>query len=52
MNMMRKRQVEKVEKGAVRERVKFITEIFGVAAELIPFPRDFLFLISFCNTTP
>ncbi len=32
MNMLRKGQVEKVEKGAVRERVKFIAEIFGVAA--------------------
>lgn len=30
MNMMRKGQIEKVEKGAVRERVKFIAEIFGV----------------------
>ena len=32
MNMMRKGQIEKVEQGAVRERVKFIAEIFGVAA--------------------
>jgi len=32
MNMLRKGQVKKVEKGAVRERVKFIAEIFGVAA--------------------
>ena len=32
MNMLRKGQVEKVEKGAVKERVKFIAEIFGVAA--------------------
>lgn len=32
MNMMRKGQIEKVEKGAVRERAKFIAEIFGVAA--------------------
>jgi len=31
MNMLRKGQVKKVEKGAVRERVKFIAEIFGVA---------------------
>ena len=31
MNMLRKGQVEKVEKGAVKERVKFIAEIFGVA---------------------
>ncbi len=31
MNMMRKGQIEKVEKGAVIERVKFIAEIFGVA---------------------
>lgn len=30
MNMLRKGQVKKVEKGAVRERVKFIAEIFGV----------------------
>ena len=28
MNMLRKGQVNKVEKGAVRERVKFIAEIF------------------------
>ena len=32
MNMMRKGQIEKVKKGAVRERVKFIAKIFGVAA--------------------
>ena len=32
MNMIRKGQIEKVEKGAVQERVKFIAEIFGVAA--------------------
>ena len=32
MNMLRKGQVKKVEKGAVRERVKFIAEIFGVVA--------------------
>lgn len=32
MNMLRKGQVKTVEKGAVRERVKFIAEIFGVAA--------------------
>ena len=32
MNMLRKGQVEKVRKGAVKERVKFIAEIFGVAA--------------------
>jgi len=30
--MMKKGQIEKFEKGAVRERVKFIAEIFGVAA--------------------
>jgi len=32
MHMMKKGQVKKVEKGAVRERVKFIAEIFGVVA--------------------
>jgi transposase-like protein len=32
MNMIRKGQIEKVEKGAVRERVKFMHQIFGVAA--------------------
>lgn len=32
MNMLQKGQVEKVRRGAVRERVKFIAEIFGVAA--------------------
>lgn len=32
MNMLRKGQVKKVEKGAVRERVLFIAEIFGVVA--------------------
>jgi transposase-like protein len=32
MNILRKGQVKKVEKGAVKERVKFIAEIFGVAA--------------------
>lgn len=32
MNMLRKGQVKKVEKGAVKERAKFIAEIFGVAA--------------------
>ncbi len=31
MHMLKKRQIEQVEKGAVRERVKFIAEIFGVA---------------------
>ena len=32
MHMLRQGQIERVEKGAVRERVKFIAEIFGVAA--------------------
>ncbi len=32
MHMMKKGQIEKVEKGAVREQIKFIDEIFGVAA--------------------
>jgi len=32
MNMLRKGQVKKVKKGAVKERVKFIAEIFRVAA--------------------
>jgi len=32
MNTLRKGQIEKVEKGAVKTRVKFITEIFGVTA--------------------
>ena len=32
MNMLRKGQVKKVAKGAVRERVRFIAEIFRVAA--------------------
>ena len=32
MNMMRKGQIEGVEKGAVKERVKFMHQIFGVAA--------------------
>lgn len=30
--MMRKGQIEKVEKGAVREQVKFINQIFGLIA--------------------
>jgi len=32
MNMVRKGQIQGVEKGAVRERVLFINQIFGVAA--------------------
>lgn len=32
MNMIRKGQIEKVEKGAVRKRVKFMHQTFGVAA--------------------
>jgi len=32
MHMLKKGQVEKVGKGAVRERVNFIAEIFGVTA--------------------
>ena len=32
MHMLKKGQVKKVEKGAVRERVTFIAEIFGAAA--------------------
>ena len=32
MNMLRKGQLRKVEEGAVRERVLFMAEIFGVAA--------------------
>lgn len=32
MHILKKGQIEKVEKGAVRERVKFIAEIFGVTA--------------------
>lgn len=32
MNMLRKGQIEKVEKGAVEEWVKFLAQIFGVAA--------------------
>jgi len=33
MNQMRKGQIEKVEKGTVRKRIKFMHQIFGVAAE-------------------
>ena len=32
MNMVRKGQVEKVGRGAVKERVEFVVEILGVAA--------------------
>ena len=32
MNMLRKGQMRKVEKGAVRERVLFINQVFGVTA--------------------
>jgi hypothetical protein len=32
MNMMRKGQIEKVDRGAVRERVNFMHQIFEVAA--------------------
>lgn len=32
MNMLRKGQIESVGKRAVTERVKFVAEIFGVAA--------------------
>ncbi len=32
MHMLKKGQIKKVEKGAVRERVKFMAEIFGMAA--------------------
>ncbi len=32
MNMLRKGQVEKLERGTVKERVEFVAEIFGVAA--------------------
>ncbi len=32
MHMLKKGQVKKIEKGTVRERVKFIAEIFGVVA--------------------
>ncbi len=32
MNMIRKGQIEKVERGTVKKRIKFINQIFGVAA--------------------
>ena len=32
MHMLKKGQVEKARKGAIKERVKFIAEIFEVAA--------------------
>jgi transposase-like protein len=32
MHMIRKGQIEKVERGAVKERIKFINQISGVAA--------------------
>ena len=32
MNMMRKGQVEGVEKGDVRSQVEFVSQIFGLAA--------------------
>ena len=32
MHMLKKGQIEKVEKGAVRKRVKFISEIFRLVA--------------------
>ena len=41
MNMMRKEQIEGVEKGAVRERVKFIHQIFGVVTWKNSFPSSF-----------
>ena len=32
MHMLKKGQIEKVEKGAVRKRIRFMAEIFGGAA--------------------
>ena len=32
MNMLRKGQIEKVERGAIKERVKFVNQFFGVVA--------------------
>ena len=32
MNMLRKGQIEKVERGAIKERIKFVNQIFGVVA--------------------
>lgn len=45
MNMLRRGQVEGVE-GAVKERVEFIYQIFGISAY---FQRNSLTLISFFN---
>jgi hypothetical protein len=51
MNMIRKGQVQGVEKGDIMSQVEFVYQIFGVAAfdELID--TALLSLISFCNTT-
>lgn len=39
--LMKKGQIKKVERGAVKERVRFMAEVFGVAAWTIPFSRIF-----------
>ena len=45
--MLKKGQIEEVEKGAVRERAKFIAEVFEVIAQLLPFQEEFSFLNNF-----
>lgn len=51
MNMVREGQIQRVEKGAVRERVIFINQIFGVATEFELLKRVFLSFQGFCNIT-
>jgi len=46
-NMMRKGQVLGVPKGAIKERVLFINQIFGVVAQSEPLPQRFSVLTKF-----
>jgi hypothetical protein len=52
MNMSRKGQIEQVETETVKQRVKFINHIFGVAAQVTSLSTQFSALNKFLQHNP
>jgi hypothetical protein len=51
MNIIRKGQIEGVGKGAIRGQVRFVSNLFMIAAQVGIRVRPFMSLLIFCNTT-
>ncbi len=51
MNMMRKGQVQGVNKGDVRASIELVSQLFGIAQQAIGIEKDSLSSDRFCDTT-